>query len=345
MQRWRVASPLCAPSRATILSGRYLHNIANAHSVTPASAAQFANASGGRGHLDLGEQVYPYVFAKQLRDERGYHTALFGKCMNGGCGVGDDTRGRSLRNMGAFSRWFESVRAEEGVVVLPPAPPASAAGAGTRRLRFAQSAEETEEEEDDDEDDEAVPSESTQRRLQSADLIASFFDSDLPSCVWVAGVGYTGNCLQTTDATSVGAGYSTSEIGNATASWVHALAHTASTSGVRVPWMAFVAVEAPKLRPAPWHWSGSSALEGPCVNALAPRLPNWNYTVRAQGTPPSCDAQPPTVHSTPITSGFHELIACQPPLLVREADYVRATAFEPSGTPALAPYSRAREPL
>ena len=30
-------------------------------------------------------QVWPYVFTKQLRVEKGYATALFGKCMNSNC--------------------------------------------------------------------------------------------------------------------------------------------------------------------------------------------------------------------------------------------------------------------
>ena len=41
--------------------------------------------TGAVGHVDLGNQVWPHMYAKTLREEKGYITGLFGKCMNGTC--------------------------------------------------------------------------------------------------------------------------------------------------------------------------------------------------------------------------------------------------------------------
>jgi len=38
---------------------------------------------GAVGHVDLGNKVWPHMYAKTLREEKGYITGLFGKCMNG----------------------------------------------------------------------------------------------------------------------------------------------------------------------------------------------------------------------------------------------------------------------
>ena len=56
--------------------------------------------SGAVGHVDLQAKVYPNIFARNLREEKGYATGLFGKCMNGGC-----LNPASMH--GAFDRWFE----------------------------------------------------------------------------------------------------------------------------------------------------------------------------------------------------------------------------------------------
>ena len=74
--QWRIHTPICAPSRAEMQSGRYYHNIKN-----DAPTPYWSVTSGAVGHLDLGK-VWPQVFPKTLRMERGYTTALFGKCMN-----------------------------------------------------------------------------------------------------------------------------------------------------------------------------------------------------------------------------------------------------------------------
>ena len=78
---WTIHTPICAPSRAELLSGRYFHSIKNAAFSPPASLC----GSGAVGHVDLQSKVYPYTFAQALRVQKGYRTALFGKCMNGGC--------------------------------------------------------------------------------------------------------------------------------------------------------------------------------------------------------------------------------------------------------------------
>jgi len=60
---------------------RYFHNI-KSNLPTPSPEV----SSGAITHVDLGNKVWPFVFPKMLREEKGYATALFGKCMNGDCG-------------------------------------------------------------------------------------------------------------------------------------------------------------------------------------------------------------------------------------------------------------------
>jgi hypothetical protein len=96
MTQWVIHTPICAPSRSELLSGKYFHNIKNTAKSPPSRLC----GSGAVGHIDLEEKVYPYVFAQHLRVEKGYRTGLFGKCMNGGC--------KDPKSMaGAFDRWFE----------------------------------------------------------------------------------------------------------------------------------------------------------------------------------------------------------------------------------------------
>ena len=109
--------------------------------------------------------------------------------------------------------------------------------------------------------------------------------------------------------------------------WLSKTAQQAArSSGVRVPWFALVAVEAPKLPAAPWHWAGGRHPFGyPCNDAIAPRLPSWNHTgpqlpsSRCTATPSSA-ATMTTAHDG--SDYFHELIACQPPLTQEEANYI-----------------------
>jgi N-acetylglucosamine-6-sulfatase len=102
---WRISTPICAPSRAELWSGRYLHSIAS-EETTPSPGA----SNGGVGHVALRAKVWPHAFPIALK-RAGYTTGIFGKCMN---------PGREGRQYGcealhsadppAFDRWFEGTR-------------------------------------------------------------------------------------------------------------------------------------------------------------------------------------------------------------------------------------------
>eukprot|EP00041_Stephanoeca_diplocostata_P020019 m.439189 g.439189 ORF g.439189 m.439189 type:complete len:310 (+) comp21448_c0_seq8:671-1600(+) len=101
---WTIHTPICAPSRSELLSGRYFHNIKNSALSPPNTLC----GSGAVGHIDLDNKVYPLTFANNLRVQKGYHTGLFGKCMNGGCKDPPAMHG-------AFERWFEGTGYQNGV--------------------------------------------------------------------------------------------------------------------------------------------------------------------------------------------------------------------------------------
>lgn len=98
---WRIHTPICAPSRAQLQSGRYFHNIKSPE-YTPSPKV----SSGAVGQVNLSES-WTYIFPKILREEKGYVTAQFGKCMNGNCGANSQAYGLDMHQMGAFDRWFE----------------------------------------------------------------------------------------------------------------------------------------------------------------------------------------------------------------------------------------------
>ena len=101
---------ICAASRSELQSGRYFHNIKSAYP-TPGAVV----SSGAIHHVDLGNKVWPYVFPTKLREEKGYTTGLFGKCMNLNCGLNTYANGSNLHTMGAFDRWFEGTGYQNGV--------------------------------------------------------------------------------------------------------------------------------------------------------------------------------------------------------------------------------------
>ena len=54
---------------------------------------------GAVGHVDLGNKVWPYVYTTTLREQKGYVSGMFGKCMNDGCGEQAQSDGKNLHNM------------------------------------------------------------------------------------------------------------------------------------------------------------------------------------------------------------------------------------------------------
>ena len=103
MTHWAIHTPICAPSRAELMSGRYYHNVKNTAKSPPGKLC----GSGAVGHVDLKNKVYPYTFANTLRVQKGYRTGLFGKCMNGGCK-------NPVEMNGAYDRWFEGTNFQGG---------------------------------------------------------------------------------------------------------------------------------------------------------------------------------------------------------------------------------------
>jgi arylsulfatase A-like enzyme len=93
---WNIHTPICAPSRAELMSGRYYQNVMN----TVETPTEELCGSGAAGQVDLKGKVYPNIFVRELREKKGYNTALFGKCMNGNCHNPPEMQG-------AFDRWFE----------------------------------------------------------------------------------------------------------------------------------------------------------------------------------------------------------------------------------------------
>ena len=101
--QWTIHTPICAPSRAELMTGRYYRHVQNEAQTPPSKLC----GSGAVGHLDLNGKVYPNTFVRQLREQKGYATGLFGKCMNGNCHNPPSMHG-------AFDRWFEGTGFYDG---------------------------------------------------------------------------------------------------------------------------------------------------------------------------------------------------------------------------------------
>ena len=112
LKNWRIHTPICSPSRSETVSGRYFHNI-QSNVTTPGPKV----TGGAVGHVDLGGKVWPYVFSKTLRKEKGYVAGMFGKCMNMECGNNPFAGGKNLHNEGAFDAWFEGTSYQDGTPV------------------------------------------------------------------------------------------------------------------------------------------------------------------------------------------------------------------------------------
>ena len=56
-------TPICAASRSSLQSGRYLHNVKSEYP-TPGAVV----SSGAIHHIDLESKVWPYVFSTTLRE-------------------------------------------------------------------------------------------------------------------------------------------------------------------------------------------------------------------------------------------------------------------------------------
>ena len=75
-ENWFIHTPVCCPSRAELLSGRYFHNL------------RMPNGTGGgcmhvqTGVVGMEDKPNEHSFAKYLVQERGYTAAWFGKHLN-----------------------------------------------------------------------------------------------------------------------------------------------------------------------------------------------------------------------------------------------------------------------
>lgn len=274
--QWRIHTPYCAPSRSQLMSGRYFRHVQSSLP-TPSEIL----VSGGIQHVDFGGQAWPYAFPRTLRNERGYTTALFGKCMNGegGCGRNDgngfntDPDGGGLHLTGAFDRWFE--------------------------LDWRTGLERGER-----------PDGTVVDGFTNGD----FFDNRAPGCAWPWDTRSEA-CRADTGGPEWhgrGDGDNTAALGNVTVEWIREVA------GQGRPFLAYYAAFAPHTPaiPAPWYQTGTM-----CDDIIAPRHPNFDYAGEVNvgefcsPMPPSGRA---SEDRGPVWwwggSDFHHHISCQAPL-------------------------------
>ena len=65
LSRWSIHTPICAPSRSELMSGRYFHNIKNAAKSPPDKLC----GSGAVGHIDLENKVYPFTYGRFVQKQ------------------------------------------------------------------------------------------------------------------------------------------------------------------------------------------------------------------------------------------------------------------------------------
>ena len=100
----------------------------------------------------------------------------------------------------------------------------------------------------------------------------SFYDNEAPGCEWPW--PENGQCSTKTNASTVGAGYLTSELGNRTIAWLKSLDEEAQANpnATRRPFFVYFATHAPHGPATPANWYKDA-----CPGVGSPRLPNFNF--------------------------------------------------------------------
>ena len=121
-----------------------------------------------------------------------------------------------------------------------------------------------------------------------------FYDNEAPNCRWpwngTKSAGWTWNgteCMTQVNASTVGAGYLTSELGNRTIEWIQRV----SAEPVRRPWFVYFATFAPHGPGNPPLYTAAEWYKDTCVGVESPRShPNFNYSGHNHT---SCSLYPP----------------------------------------------------
>jgi hypothetical protein len=152
----------------------------------------------------------------------------------------------------------------------------------------------------------------------------TFYDNEAPGCKWPWPEGKA--CSTKTNASTVGAGYLTSELGNRTIAWLKQIKTNPATA--HRPWFVYYATHAPHgpFTPAKWY-------DGSCPGVQSPRTPNFNYS-GVYDEKPNCSRLPPGVNNYTLDSPslwwwgaeHQEQVACQPPHDAKSVAAIDASA-------------------
>lgn len=122
-----------------------------------------------------------------------------------------------------------------------------------------------------------------------------FYDNEAPNCRWpwngTKSAGWTWNgteCMTQVNASTVGAGYLTSELGNRTIEWIQRV----SAEPVRRPWFVYFATFAP-------HGPGNPR---PCTqpqNGTRTRAWAWSHRARTRTSTTAATTTPPAPSTRP----------------------------------------------